>query len=148
MNPDFINASIGGALIALSVIIMMGVLGRVSGISGILWQTFNQPPNQGSSSPTSSFKTWRPAFLLGLILGPIFVHYALAWDYPSAPDASTWLIVLSGMLVGFGTKLGSGCTSGHGICGIGRFSVRSIIATLVFMTTGIITVAIKHITAL
>jgi uncharacterized membrane protein YedE/YeeE len=145
MNPSFINASVGGVLIALSVIIMMGVLGRVTGISGILWQTFSISPVQGDL--TDDNKVWRPVFLIGLVLGAAIIHYALDWDYPSASNESTWFIVLSGLLVGFGTKLGSGCTSGHGICGIGRFSMRSIVATLSFMAAGIITVAIKNLAA-
>lgn len=137
MNPDYINGSIGGALIALSVIILMGMLGRVTGISGILWQSFHKQPAETSYA-------WRPAFLIGLVLGPILVHTFMSWEYPAAPNENIFLIVVSGLLVGFGTKLGNGCTSGHGICGIGRLSTRSIIATLTFMTTGIITVALTN----
>jgi hypothetical protein len=138
MNPDYINGSIGGALIALSVVIMMGMLGRVTGISGILWQSFVK-------EPTDTSYAWRPAFLIGLVLGPILVHTFMSWEYPAAPSENILLIVASGLLVGFGTKLSNGCTSGHGICGIGRFSTRSIIATLIFMATGIITVALKNV---
>ncbi len=137
MNPDFINATIGGVMIACSVIMMMGLLGKVTGISGIVWQTVKI--NRDDPSPL-----WRPAFLIGLIMGPALLHFSLNWELPTAKDDNIWLIILSGVLVGFGTKLGSGCTSGHGICGIGRFSLRSVVATVVFMVAGIVTVAIVN----
>lgn len=134
MNPDFINATIGGLLIAFSVIIMMSLLGKVTGISGIMWQSIKLD----SAEPN---KLWRPAFIVGLIVGPALVHVLLDWEFPTPQGDNVWLIVVSGLLVGVGTKLGSGCTSGHGICGIGRFSSRSIVATVTFMVTGILTVA-------
>ncbi len=137
MNPDFINATIGGVMIACSVIIMMSLLGRVTGISGIVWQAVK-------IDQTEVNKIWRPAFIVGLIAGPVLVHYLLGWEFPIAKSNNIWLIILSGVLVGFGTKLGAGCTSGHGVCGIGRFSLRSLIATVVFMSTGILTVAVVN----
>ena len=137
MNPDFINATIGGVMIACSVIIMMSLLGRVTGISGIVWQTVKV--NQSEAN-----KFWRPAFIIGLIAGPALVHFLLGWEFPIAKSDNVWLIILSGVLVGFGTKLGAGCTSGHGVCGIGRFSLRSLVATLVFMSAGILTVVVVN----
>lgn len=137
MSPDFINATIGGVMIACSVIIMMSLLGRVTGISGIVWQTINIEKGEPN-------KLWRPAFVVGLIAGPVLVHFLLGWEFPVAKSDNVWLIILSGVLVGFGTKLGSGCTSGHGICGIGRFSFRSLVATVVFMSAGILTVAVVN----
>ncbi len=138
MNPDYINATIGGVMISCSVIIMMGLLGRVTGISGIIWQTIKFDNRETNN-------LWRPAFIIGLIIGPVLVHFLLNWDFPVPKSDNVWLIILSGLLVGFGTKLGSGCTSGHGICGIGRFSSRSIVATVIFMATGIMTVAIVNV---
>ena len=138
MNPDFINATIGGVMIACSVIIMMSMLGKVTGISGIVWQTLNIDKYEAN-------KLWRPAFILGLVAGPVLVHFLLGREFPIAKSNNVWLIILSGVLVGFGTKLGAGCTSGHGICGIGRFSVRSMVATVIFMFTGILTVAVVNI---
>ena len=137
MNPDFINATIGGVMIACSVIIMMTLLGKVTGISSIVWQTIKADQNEPN-------KLWRPAFVIGLVMGPVLVHLLLNWEFPVAKSDNVWLIILSGILVGFGTKLGSGCTSGHGVCGIGRFSLRSLVATIVFMSTGILTVAIVN----
>lgn len=134
MNPDYINATIGGVMIACSVIMMMGLLGKVTGISGVVWQTVK-------ISKEEPAQFWRPAFLVGLIAGPALVHYFLSWEFPVVQSDNGWLIILSGVLVGVGTQLGSGCTSGHGVCGIGRFSLRSIIATMVFMAAGIVTVA-------
>lgn len=141
MNPDFINATIGGVMIASSVIIMMSLLGKVTGISGVVWQTVKVTKSEPN-------ELWRPAFLVGLIAGPALVNVSLNWEFPIAQSDNVWLIILSGVLVGFGTKLGSGCTSGHGICGIGRFSSRSIFATVIFMATGIITVAIVNVFSL
>lgn len=135
MNPDFINATVGGILIAISVIIMMGMLGKVTGISGILFR---------GVLPNTEGRAWRAAFLAGLVIGPLLVHTLINWEFPVAPDSNIALIIASGLLVGFGTNLGSGCTSGHGVCGIGRLSTRSIVATITFMATGILTVAIVN----
>ncbi|UZE96647.1 YeeE/YedE family protein [Alkalimarinus alittae] len=137
MNPDFINATIGGVMIAFSVIIMMSLLGKVTGISGIIWQSIKFD----SAEPG---RLWRPAFIVGLIIGPLLVHFLLGWEFPAPQSDNVWLIIVSGLLVGAGTQLGSGCTSGHGICGIGRFSSRSIVATVTFMAAGILTVAIVN----
>lgn len=124
-------------MIASSVIIMMSMLGKVTGISGILWQSVKidrLEPN----------KLWRPVFIIGLILGPLVVQFLLGWEFPAPHSDNVGLIVLSGLLVGAGTKLGSGCTSGHGICGIGRLSVRSLVATVTFITAGMITVTLVN----
>ena len=139
MNPDFTLAALGGLLIAISVIMMMALIGRVTGISGILWQSVSAQEKEAQSP------YWRYFFLLGLIIGPILMNQTLNWNLPSLEDTSFLFISISGVLVGFGTKLGSGCTSGHGICGVARFSKRSIVATLTFMTAGIATVAINKL---
>lgn len=133
MNPDFLYASLGGALIALSAIMMMGSLGKITGISGILFR---------SISFSTDGRGWRLAFLVGLIIGPALVHFLGNLQYPALPNENLPLIIVAGLLVGFGTHMGSGCTSGHGICGIGRLSPRSLVATITFMVTGIMTASL------
>lgn len=131
------SAAIGGALIGLSAVILMLSTGRIAGISGIF---------SGLLNVRSEDKGWRIAFLAGLILAPVIaglIGYGM-----SPPDLpSNWaVIVVAGLLVGFGTRLGGGCTSGHGICGIAGLSPRSVAATVVFMVTAIATVAItRHV---
>jgi uncharacterized membrane protein YedE/YeeE len=132
-----VSAAIGGALIGLSAVLLMLSTGRIAGISGIF---------SGLLNVRSEDKGWRLAFLAGLILAPIvagLIGYGMS--PPKLP--SSWaVIVVAGLLVGFGTRLGGGCTSGHGICGTARLSPRSIAATVVFMAMAIITVAvIRHL---
>jgi uncharacterized protein len=130
-----ISAAIGGALIGLSAVLLMLSTGRIAGISGIF---------SGLLNMRGEDKGWRIAFLAGLILAPLIaglIGYGMS--APKLP--SSWaVIVVAGLLVGFGTRLGGGCTSGHGICGIARLSPRSIAATVIFMVTAIITVAISR----
>jgi uncharacterized protein len=130
-----LSAAIGGALIGLSAVLLMLLTGRIAGISGIFGELLNW---RGED------KGWRIAFIAGLILAPIIagaIGYGMA---PPQLPANWMIVVVAGLLVGFGTRLGGGCTSGHGICGIGRMSGRSIAATVLFMTTAVITVAITH----
>ena len=130
-----LSAAIGGALIGLSAALLMLLMGRVAGISGIFG---------GCLAPTAFDRGWRLAFLGGLILAPVtavLVGYGV--PVPAMP-ASWWVIVGAGLLVGFGTRLGAGCTSGHGICGIARLSPRSIAATAIFMLTAIVTVVVMR----
>jgi uncharacterized membrane protein YedE/YeeE len=132
-----VAAAIGGALIGLAAVLLMLLTGRVAGISGIFG---------GLVTLQASDKAWRLAFVAGLILAPLtgtVAGYALA--EPQMP-ASWALVAIAGLLVGAGTRLGSGCTSGHGVCGIARISSRSIVATLLFMATAIVTVALmRHV---
>lgn len=130
------TALIGGALIGLSATMLLLFLGRIAGVSGIL----------ASSMTQAEGRVWRLCFLVGLVLGAFLVALShvvpaeLRQDYPRA------LLIIGGILVGYGTRLGSGCTSGHGICGLARFSMRSLLATLVFMLTAMITVfVIRHL---
>ncbi len=120
------HALIGGLLIGLSGALLLLTVGRIAGISGIINGAIGNPD-----------RSWRLAFLAGLISGGI----ALLYVYPEAlqpvVNASAPRLILSGLLVGLGTVIGGGCTSGHGVCGIGRLSVRSIVATLVFMAAAI-----------
>lgn len=132
-----IEASIGGMLIALAAIIMLLLVGKVSGISGIfsrLITGLNQPE-------VTVNRFWRVAFIAGLIISPLLAQ-PFGFYLPVELDASWLTLAIAGFLVGFGSKLGSGCTSGHGICGVGRFSKRSIIATCTFMASAIATVFI------
>jgi uncharacterized membrane protein YedE/YeeE len=128
----------GGALIGVSASLMLLLDGRVAGISGILG---------GAVRPGRGDTGWRVAFLAGLVAGAI----ALALLHPAAITASDTgvalpIVVGAGLLVGVGTQLGSGCTSGHGVCGISRLSVRSMVATLTFMVTGAVAAfVVQHV---
>jgi uncharacterized membrane protein YedE/YeeE len=124
----------GGLLIGLSSLIMLACLGRITGISGIFGGAITGEANSG----------FRLAFLVGLIAGPPVYHYLSALPAPAASEAGWPLTVVAGLLVGFGTRYAGGCTSGHGVCGIGRLSPRSIVATMVFIGSGIITVYIAR----
>lgn len=120
------QAIIGGILIGLAATIFILFNGRIAGISGILG---------GLLKPTKSEFGWRLAFLLGLILAPsVYLFYA-PLPQISIDTSVPWLIA-AGALVGFGARLGSGCTSGHGVCGLSRLSLRSLVATMTFMGAG------------
>lgn len=135
MMHDFLSAFLGGLLLGVSVVGYLYIHGRIAGISGLIGQVLN---------PKSIFKTPTLWFLLGLIIIP-FV-YGLCIQPEIELNTSPWMMVIAGLLVGFGTRLGSGCTSGHGICGISRLSRRSILATAVFMWAGFMTVyVIRHL---
>lgn len=125
-----VNALVGGLLIGAAAVALLYFLGRVAGISGIVWSAVS---GQADNS-------WRWLFLLGLLLGPLLFHLGTSTPHPVASPLPWWQALTGGLLVGIGTRLGSGCTSGHGVCGIGRLSSRSLVATLTFMLTGIITV--------
>lgn len=138
---DFTLAAIGGATIGLSAVMMLALLGRITGISGIFWTGVTQAvKRKGGEIP------WQLLFLVGLVAGAFIAHQVFAIPIPDPSASPTVVAVLAGLLVGFGTNFGSGCTSGHGVCGISRFSMRSIIATLVFMLFGIVTVyLVRHL---
>jgi len=128
------SALAGGVLIGISASLLMYLNGRVAGISGIVGGIFNRS--------TWAEKAWRIAFIIGLVLGGfIYAHYYPVSIVPREFITTTWL-VLGGLLVGFGTAMGSGCTSGHGICGVSRFSLRSLSAVASFLLSGIVTVYI------
>ncbi len=133
---DFLIAFIGGLMLGLSVVGYLYVNGRIAGISGLVGQVLN---------PKTVFKTPAIWFLSGLIITPFI--YGLFVQPEIELNASPLMMIMAGLLVGFGTRLGSGCTSGHGICGISRLSKRSIVATMTFMFAGFVTVyIIRHIT--
>jgi uncharacterized protein len=130
-----ISALIGGALIGLSATLLLLFNGRVAGISGI----FN-----GLIDPAEKNKAWRGLFLLGLIIGTGTYVWFNTGSSPVPLALTKTSLIVGGLLVGFGTRMGSGCTSGHGVCGLGRLSFRSLVATLIFMLTGIITVYVAR----
>lgn len=124
---------IGGIFIGLSALLMMLFNGRVTGISGIL---------SGVLSPIKSEWLWRAIFIAGLLLGGLLYSLTLE-PLTLQMTNNSYILVLAGLLVGFGTRLGGGCTSGHGVCGISRGTARSILATIIFMTTAVATVFIS-----
>ena len=124
------SAFLGGIIIGLAVIIFFIGNGRLAGISGIVNDALVSKQNR-----TDNF-----LFVVGLVLGPIFYTFFTKINIPFLITSSLPIIISAGLLVGIGTKIGSGCTSGHGICGISRLSLRSIAATIIFMITAIITV--------
>ena len=131
----FSQAFIGGLLIGSGAIVLMLFNGRIAGISGITASALGKP---------ARLHLWRYAFLAGLILAP-FVTAPLGFPLPMPLSGDPILLAVAGLLVGIGTRLGAGCTSGHGICGLGRLSVRSLMATLTFMATAIVTVLVLKI---
>ncbi len=130
-----LSAILGGLLIGAAATLMLWTNGRIAGISGILG---------GVLIPKKTDTLWRACFLGGLLLGPIAYIVVTGRELHIDIQASPQLTILAGLAVGVGTRLGSGCTSGHGICGISRFSARSFLATAVFMVTGFTTVFVAR----
>jgi uncharacterized protein len=131
------SALLGGGLIGLSAGLLLMTTGRITGISGII---------AGMLVPASDGRLWRGLFVAGLILGCGLVRLVSADAVPITIAASSAELLVAGLLVGFGTRLANGCTSGHGICGVARLSPRSILATLTFITSGAITVfMMRHV---
>lgn len=130
-----VSGLVGGLLIGLAVTLMLLLNGRIAGISGIVG---------GLVTPKAGDTGWRVAFVVGLLLGAL--AYILAVGGPAPVDvlASPPAILVGGLLVGFGTRLGSGCTSGHGLCGLARFSRRSMVATAVFFGVAMVTVFLTY----
>ncbi|MDB2354297.1 YeeE/YedE family protein [Candidatus Pelagibacter bacterium] len=126
---------LGGLLIGLSVVIFFVFNGRLIGISGIASNFLTSKDNRFSNL----------LFLIGLIIGPIVYKMFSQEEINISISNSFYLLAFAGLLVGAGTRIGGGCTSGHGISGIGRFSLRSIVATVTFMIVGILTVLVKNL---
>lgn len=123
---------VGGLLIGLAAMILILFCGRIMGISGIIGGLFQK----------KSGLLWRLFFLFGLFSAP-WIYQLFTQTMPLVElNAPWWMIIIAGLLVGFGTRLGSGCTSGHGVCGLSRFSLRSLVSTLIFMVVAIITVLV------
>ena len=132
-NLTPLSGLLGGALIGLAATLLMMLTGRLAGVSGILGGLLQV-------KPADAF--WRIAFILGLIAAPLLAALGGAPLPRPAMTSSLALLVAGGLLVGFGSRMGNGCTSGHGVCGFARLSARSIIATIVFMGVAVATVAI------
>ena len=130
-----VSALAGGVLIGLASVWLLAANGRIAGVSGILHGLFAQPPGE---------RPWRAAFIVGLVAA------GFGWQafFPPGPSRELGLgwVALAGALVGLGTRIGGGCTSGHGVCGLGRFSLRSAVAVMVFMATGMAaTFVMRHV---
>jgi uncharacterized protein len=130
------TALLGGLLIGIAAAALQLVNGRILGVSGI---------TGGLLQPRAGDTRWRLWFIAGLLVPPLVLGASGTMEAPTFAG-SLWIIALAGLLVGFGSRMGSGCTSGHGICGVARLSKRSIVATLCFMLTGFLTVYLaRHV---
>jgi len=136
---EYLYAAAGGALIGLAAVLLLWFNGRIAGISGIL---------NGAFTKDRAEISWRVMFLAGLVLGGFLYQASTGVALIERTDFPVWMTVVAGLLVGYGTRLGSGCTSGHGICGIGRLSKRSIAATMIFVAVGILTATLVSKVAL
>lgn len=128
---SILNALFGGALIGIAVTMMLLFNGRVTGISGIIASSLSKPSKDG---------LWRWMFIAGMIVGGALMRSLRPDYFVNLSDRGLVLVGIAGLLVGYGTVMGSGCTSGHGVCGISRFSLRSVLATITFMFFGFLTV--------
>ncbi|MEQ8664069.1 MAG: YeeE/YedE family protein [Gammaproteobacteria bacterium] len=137
-EPGSIPAALlGGALIGIAAVAMLALTGRILGVSGIA---------AGIIAPRSSERGQRALFLAGMLVGGLVVGRFLPQALPGAITSNAPWLILAGLLVGFGTRLGGGCTSGHGVCGISRLSPRSLTATAVFMAVAMVTVFLtRHV---
>lgn len=136
----FLAPLAGGTLIGASAALLLLANGRIAGISGILGGLLD-----GLLGPAARDRAWRAAFLVGLLAGPALYRLA-AGHWPDVRVGASWpMLIAAGLLVGFGTRLGSGCTSGHGVCGLARLSPRSLAAVATFMAAAIVTVfLVRH----
>jgi uncharacterized membrane protein YedE/YeeE len=130
-SSDLVRAVLGGVLIGLSAGGFLLLTGRIAGVSGMVAGLVRPSPGEAS---------WHAFFVLGLVAGGILLAALAPGLLPVAPSASPGRLVLAGLLVGFGARLAGGCTSGHGVCGVGRLSWRSVVATGLFMVLGMATV--------
>ena len=136
VNFTPMESLLGGLIIGLAVAILYLMRGNYTGISGIYFNVI---------SVNKSGFLWRFLFITGLIIGPVILSFFSFTDLGfEMPNTNPIIVILGGLLVGYGTQLGSGCTSGHGVCGIGRLSIRSIVGTCVFVGAGVITVFITR----
>jgi len=137
VEANIIGGLAGGAMIGFASVLMLLLIGRIAGISGILGGAF--------IFTATADVPWRIAFIAGLMLGAVL--YRLVWGpLPLQLQAQGVMLVIAGVLVGVGTRVGSGCTSGHGVCGVARRSKRSFAATLIFMAVAIVTVYVtRHV---
>ena len=138
MLINYAPAFFGGLIIGLAAVLLMLINGRIAGVSGILQGVLWQKQSRE--------RFWRLTFILGIPIGSGIMSASSIVTSQLRSDFPWWALALSGLLVGFGTALGNGCTSGHGVCGIGRLSHRSILATLTFIVSAAVTVfIIRHL---
>ena len=136
-EANILGGIVGGALIGLAAVLLLWFNGRIAGVSGILGGII--------AAQETGERFWRIAFVIGLIIGAA-IYAALRGGLPLELQASNVTLVAAGLFVGFGTRLGSGCTSGHGVCGLARRSPRSLLATMTFMLFGVLTVYLtRHV---
>ena len=136
LEVNWITALTGGILIGLSATILLAFNGRIAGISGIV---------SGAMKFTKE-ETWRWFFIIGMLIGGFLYEYILASEPTPTSSFAPKAMIVGGLLVGFGTRMGNGCTSGHGVCGLGRLSFRSLVAVITFLLTAMITVFItRHV---
>lgn len=131
------SAAAGGALIGLAAVMLMATNGRIAGISGIVGGALGMIGGEGRGD-----LAWRAAFIVGLFAAPLLFSVVSATPIAFETPHPLLMMMIGGLLVGYGTRLGSGCTSGHGVCGVARMSKRSLAATATFMATAIVTVFI------
>lgn len=129
-------ASLGGLLIGASGLILFALLGRQAGVSSVAG---------GLMRLDLRDLDWRIAFIGGIIVGPLVVSFVRGAEIPFEITLNPWMLVIAGLLVGFGTRLGNGCTSGHGICGVSRLSVRSIVAVVTFVCVGVVATTLARL---
>lgn len=128
---------LGGALIGVAAVLLMALYGRIAGMSGMI---------QGLLPPVAKDWRWRAAFLAGAVLAPVVITAVSGWRPEFNSDTPALWLVIGGVITGLGVQLGSGCSSGHGVCGMARLSKRSIVATLCFMaSTGVTVYVIRHV---
>ncbi|MGF1700105.1 YeeE/YedE family protein [Photobacterium makurazakiensis] len=128
------DALFGGMLLGISAVLLLVMNGRIAGISGIV---------SGLLTPKNGETNWRVLFVIGMVISGAIAPF-IGFDVPEILPVSSWFwVAIAGLLVGIGSKLGNGCTSGHGICGMGRLSTRSIAATCTFMAVAMLTVFVR-----
>lgn len=135
MEASILNALLGGLIIGLAATMLFSLAGRIAGISGIVTAAIKPGIERG----------WRWLFLLGLLLGGFAYHAISGAAAPELARDNYWLAIAGGLIVGMGVRRGSGCTSGHSVCGIAQFSKRSIVSTIIFMAVGIATATTLNI---
>lgn len=131
---NWFTALLGGILIGSAATILLAFNGRIAGISGMI----------NGAIGFKAADSWRWLFLMGMLVGGALYEYVIAPNPTPTSTFTPWTMIIGGFLVGFGTRMGSGCTSGHGVCGLGRLSMRSLVAVLTFLTTGFATVFVMR----